>query len=63
MEPRLQCFAFSHLPERLQPFSRPFYEMAEFLCLNLPTGCPERGTALRKLLEAKDAAVRSALMR
>lgn len=63
MEPRLQCFGFSHLPIALQPFSRPFYEMAEFLCRNLPAGCPERGAALRKLLEAKDAAVRSALMK
>jgi hypothetical protein len=36
--------------------------MAQHLELNLPRN-PERTVALRKLLEAKDAAVRAVLMR
>lgn len=59
-EPRehiLQFFAYDHLPERLQDISRPFGIVAQNLVNDLPRN-PERTVALRKLLEAKDAAVR-----
>lgn len=60
-EPVLQFFAYAHLPEHLQEVSRPFAELANHL-LTLPRN-PERTVALRKLLEAKDCAVRAMLFR
>ena len=54
----MQFFKYDHLPERLQEISKPFCDMANGL-LALPRN-PERTTALRKLLESKDAAVRAA---
>ena len=57
--PILQFFAFDHLPERLQTVSRPFAELAVTVA-ELPRG-PEVEAALRKLMEAKDCAVRAAL--
>jgi len=54
----LQFFAWGHLPERLQNVSRPFGELANVIMETLPRN-PERTTALRKLLEAKDCAVRA----
>lgn len=56
----LKWFAYKHLPSQLQEHSKPFGELAEHLCATLEPG-PERTVALRKLLEAKDAAVRAAL--
>ena len=61
-EPILQFFAYTHLPPHLQEVSRPFGEMAERVIATLPRN-PERTVALRKLLEAKDAAVRALLFR
>ena len=58
----MQFFAFSHLREELAAVSRPFGELAERIVENLPRN-PERTVALRKLLEAKDAAVRAFLAR
>lgn len=58
----LQFFAFAHLPEHLQSISRPFGELAEKIVATLPRN-PERTVALRKLLEAKDAAVRANLFK
>ena len=55
----LQFFAFAHLPAYLQDVSRPFAELANTI-LELPRN-PERTVALRKLLEAKDCAVRARL--
>jgi hypothetical protein len=55
----LKFFAFDHLPADLQPYSKAFCELAQDLAVMLPEG-PERTVALRKLLEAKDAAVRAA---
>jgi len=55
----IQFFAYSHLPPHLQAVSKPFGELADKI-LELPRN-PERTVALRKLLEAKDAAVRSLL--
>jgi hypothetical protein len=60
MEPILQYFRFEHLPEHLRVVSRPFCELAQAIVDDLPRN-PERTVALRKLLEAKDAAVRAAI--
>ncbi|MFN3971248.1 MAG: hypothetical protein ACK4L4_07740 [Gemmobacter sp.] len=59
-EPILQFFAFAHLPEQLQIVSRPFAEMAQRIMTTLPRNA-ERSVALRKLLEAKDSAVRASV--
>lgn len=70
----LQFFAYDHLPAKLVSISKPFCELAHAMVLGdngpesgsttfgdpLPRN-PERTVALRKLLEAKDAAVRAAL--
>ena len=60
----LKHFRYDHLPENLQRVSKPFCTLAEWICgqgsdfLGIEPG-PERTVALRKLLEAKDAAVRA----
>ncbi len=54
----LKWFAYEHLPGHLQPTSQQFYALAVWIVNNVVAG-PERTTALRKLLEAKDAAVRA----
>lgn len=56
----LKWFEFSHLPAHLQLISQPFGELAAMICACLDEG-PERTVSLRKLLEAKDAAVRAKL--
>lgn len=58
--PILKYFEFSHLPRELQAVSQPFNELAHLMEVSLLSG-PEKSVALRKLLEAKDAAVRAAL--
>ncbi|MCD0459945.1 hypothetical protein U8335_26660 [Roseiconus lacunae] len=59
-ERMLKWFEYRHLPDHLQQISKPFGEMATNLCESVTPG-PERTVALRKLLEAKDAAVRATL--
>jgi len=75
-EPILQFFKYSHLPPALQLISKPFCDLAHAIVEGdnsqnsgvvtsgppLPRN-PERTVALRKLLEAKDAAVRAVLFR
>lgn len=57
----LRYFAYAHLVEGpLQQTSRKFALLANELDEWLPEGS-EKTTALRKLLESKDAAVRAAL--
>jgi hypothetical protein len=58
--PILKYFEYSHLPERLQDVSRPFYALAHAMAETVPAG-PELSAGLRKLLEAKDCMVRAAL--
>jgi len=58
----LQFFSYNHLPQHLQEVSKPFCLLAENLVSNLPSN-PERTVALRKLLEAKDCAVRALLFK
>lgn len=53
-----QFFAYAHLPAHLQAVSKPFGDLAKQIVETLPRN-PERTVALRKLLEAKDAAVRA----
>jgi len=60
-EPIMQFFAHAHLPDHLAQVSRPFGDLADLVVAMLPRN-PERTVALRKLLEAKDAAVRARLM-
>ena len=55
----LAFFAYDHLPEHLQEISKPFSELAHDVAYRANN--PETTVALRKLLEAKDAAVRAAL--
>jgi hypothetical protein len=59
-EPILQFFDFAHLRDDLKTVSAPFHLLAHNLVDELPRN-PERRVALRKLLEAKDAAVRAAI--
>jgi hypothetical protein len=59
-EPILQFFRYEHLPEALQAISAPFCDLARDVARHMPRN-PERSVALRKLLEAKDAAVRCVL--
>jgi hypothetical protein len=61
-EPILQFFAYEHLPAHLADVSRPFGELAAGIVASLPRN-PERTVALRKLLEAKDAAVRALIFK
>lgn len=56
----LQFFEYQHLPEHLQKVSAPFCQIAQAVAAELPRN-PERTACLRKLLEAKDCAVRAAL--
>ncbi len=56
----MQFFAYDHLPEHLRKVSAPFGDLATAIVLQLQRN-PERTVALRKLLEAKDAAVRAAI--
>lgn len=59
-EPMLQFFNYGHLPPRLAVISEKFCNLAQYVAMSLPRN-PERTVALRKLLEAKDCAVRAAL--
>lgn len=59
-ERMLQWFEFKHLKPELQYVSQPFHDLAYHIAETLTPGA-ERTVALRKLLEAKDAAVRAYL--
>ena len=61
-EPLLRWFKTTHLPRNLAATSSLFGGVAAVLCSELPRSA-ERTVALRKLLEAKDAAVRATLVR
>ena len=61
-ESMLQFFQYAHLPEHLRLTSERFCKLAEEVVNNLPRN-PERTVCLRKLLEAKDCAVRAELYR
>lgn len=56
----MKFFSYEHLPETLRSVSKPFCDLAKYVDQTLPKNA-ESTTALRKLLEAKDCAVRSVL--
>ena len=56
----LRFFDYAHLPPRLQDVSKPFCDLAKQVAERAPDS-QETTVALRKLLEAKDAAVRATL--
>jgi hypothetical protein len=58
----IKYFAFAHLPAHLQVVSKPIGELANLFEQLLPEGS-EKLAGMRKLLEAKDCFVRSALDR
>ena len=58
LEWMMKWFKYDHLPPHLQEVSKGFYTLAIDICDRVEPG-PERTVALRKLLEAKDAAVRA----
>ena len=62
MNDLLQFFAWEHLPSHLQAVSKPFHAMAHELAATLPLNA-ESTTAMRRLLEAKDCAVRAVLFK
>ena len=54
----MKWFEYEHLPVRFRVVSAQFCGLAKFILAEIEPG-PERTVALRKLLEAKDAAVRA----
>jgi NAD(P)H-dependent FMN reductase len=56
----LRFFTYDHLPQQLQEVSKPFADLAQQVAQRQPFNA-ETTVALRKLLEAKDAAVRATL--
>ncbi len=56
----MQFFRWEHLPESLQPISKPCEQLASAMVEGLPPN-PELTVGLRKLLEAKDCFVRAKL--
>jgi len=56
----MKFFQCDHLPEHLKIVSKPFCKLAEALLIAVPDNA-ERSAGLRKLLEAKDCAVRAIL--
>lgn len=61
-DPITQFFNYSHLSKDLQRISKPFCELAVVMLAVLPRN-PERTVMLRKILEAKDCAVRAYLFK
>lgn len=59
-DPILRYFHYAHLPDRLKIISGRFCEQARSIVDDIPRN-QERTVALRKLLEAKDAAVRACI--
>lgn len=57
-DPILQYFHYAHLPPSLRDTSARFCDLARFMIDSLPRSA-ERTAGLRKLLEAKDCAVRA----
>lgn len=57
----LQWLTYSHLPQGLQVYSQPFYVAAVELVRTILTDSAELTTALNKLVEAKDSAVRAGI--
>jgi hypothetical protein len=54
----LELFEYKHLPEHLQAISKQFHDLAWNMAQTPTQRGAEQTTCLRKLLEAKDCAVR-----
>ena len=59
--PIIRWFDYGHLPEELQQVSEPFYHLAWGIEKSMAHSA-EKSTCLRKLLEAKDCAVRASMV-
>ena len=57
----LKYFKYDHLPEHLQAISKPFCDLANAIAKGETNDPAETTTCLRRLLEAKDCAVRAQL--
>jgi hypothetical protein len=62
MDKLLQFFQYEHLKPHLQTISKPFSDLAHEIAATLPLNA-ESTTAMRKLMEAKDCAVRAMLFK
>ena len=63
IDPIVQFFGYAHLPTiELREVSKLFHDLAGEIVATVPRN-PERTVALRKLLEAKDAAVRALIFK
>ena len=60
VSPIMRWFDYAHLPEKLQPVSERFYHLAWAIEKTTSVG-PEKSACLRRLLEAKDCAVRASM--
>lgn len=60
--PSLQFFATGHLKPGFKEMVEKFRDVAAFVVQNSPNN-PERTAALRKIVEAKDAACRALIMK
>ena len=58
----MQFFEYGHLPPHMQDTSRLFHDLAFAIVASVPRN-PERTMALRRLLEAKDCAVRAKIFK
>ena len=56
----IKWFKYDHLPSHLREVAKMYADLANWAEENLPDGA-EKSVAQRKLLEAKDAAVRAKL--
>lgn len=57
----LRFFTYDHLPKRAQQISKKYADVAQWAAKEKDLDGPELTVSLRKLLEAKDAAVRAAI--
>lgn len=57
----LQWLVFTHLPPDLQRFSLPFYQAGVGAIRSIQLDSPELTTAINRLIEAKDSAVRAGI--
>jgi hypothetical protein len=57
----VEWLGYDHLPEVLQRFSKPFHDAAMAILAEVGTDSPELTTAINKLIEAKDSAVRAGI--
>lgn len=62
MNEQLRWFEYTHLPEHLQKVSKKFHDLAHEMMSDFLGDNREATKFLDKLLEAKDAAIRSFIM-